>query len=91
MAQVKIVKTSDGHTLASNDGYSGRRRYQEKILGSDRRNQIHPAEVFPIALLRRRFSFRDKTFAVIGGGDTAITEALHLTNFASKIYHCSSP
>jgi len=29
--------------------------------------------------------FKDQKVAVIGGGDTAITEALHLTKFASKI------
>lgn len=30
--------------------------------------------------------YKNKTIAVIGGGDTALTEALFLTNFASKIY-----
>ena len=29
--------------------------------------------------------FRDKKVAVIGGGDAAITEALHLTKFASRV------
>jgi thioredoxin reductase (NADPH) len=29
--------------------------------------------------------FRDQKLAVIGGGDTAITEALHLTHFASQV------
>ena len=29
--------------------------------------------------------FHDQKLAVVGGGDTAITEALHLTKFASKI------
>ena len=77
-----VVKTTEGNSLAKAVIIAG---------GSERRKLNIPGE--------KEFSgkgvsycatcdaplFKDKSIAVVGGGNAAITEALHLAKFASKV------
>lgn len=78
----KIVKTSEGDFMAKAVIAAG---------GSDRVQLNVPGEkefigrgVSYCATCDAAF-FVDRTVALVGGGDAAITEALHLTKFASKV------
>jgi thioredoxin reductase (NADPH) len=80
--QQKIVKTSEGELAA---------RAVIIALGSERINMNVPGEkefvgrgVSYCATCDAAF-FREKLVAVVGGGDSAISEALHLAKFASKV------
>ena len=78
----KIVKTSQGDYLAGAIIIAGGSERQK--LGVPGEAEYTGKGVSYCATCDGAF-FRDKTVAVVGGGNAAITEALELTKFASRI------
>jgi thioredoxin reductase (NADPH) len=79
---LKIIKTTEGDyagKVVIMAGGAVRRK-----LGVEGESRLTGRGVSYCAVCDGAF-FRDQKVAVVGGGDTAITEALHLAKFASKI------
>jgi thioredoxin reductase (NADPH) len=79
---LKIVKTTEGDYAGKSVILAG--GAVRRKLGVEGETRLTGRGVSYCAVCDGSF-FRDQKLAVIGGGDTAITEALHLTHFAAKV------
>jgi len=78
----KVVKTTEGELIAKAVIIAGGAKRQE--LGVLGEKEFTGKGVSYCATCDAAF-FREQPVAVVGGGDAAITEALHLAKFASKV------
>ena len=79
---LKVVTTTDGRFIGKVVILAG--GAVRRKLGVEGETGLTGRGVSYCAVCDSAF-FKDQKVAVIGGGDTAVTEALHLTKFASKI------
>jgi len=79
----KVVKTPQGHFITKAIIIAGGSERQK--LGVPGEKEYTGKGVSYCATCDGAF-FRDKSVAVVGGGNSAVTEALELTRFASKIF-----
>ena len=79
---LKIVKTTEGDYTGKTVILAG--GAVRRKLGVEGETRLTGRGISYCAVCDGSF-FRDQKLAVIGGGDTAITEALHLTHFAAKV------
>ncbi len=78
----KVVKTSEGDFIARAAIIaSGSEQHKLGVPGED---DLTGKGVSYCATCDGAF-FRDRTVAVVGGGDAALTEAIHLVRFASRV------
>jgi len=78
----KVVKTTEGDFIAKVVIIAGGSKWQK--LGIPGEEEFTGKGVSYCATCDAAF-FRELPVAVVGGGDSAITEALHLAKFASKV------
>ncbi|MFC2007091.1 thioredoxin-disulfide reductase [Chloroflexota bacterium] len=81
-AKQKVVKTTNGDLTARAVIIANGAERQK--LGIPGEEEFNGRGVSYCATCDAAF-FRERTVAVVGGGDAAITEALHLSRFASKV------
>jgi len=79
----KVVRTTDGNFVTKAVIVAGGSKWQK--LGIPGEEKFVGKGVSYCATCDAAF-FRDLPVAIVGGGDSAITEALHLAKFASKVF-----
>lgn len=79
---LKVIKTTDGDFIGKTVILAG--GASRKKLGIPGEGKYTGKGVSYCAVCDAPF-FRDMSVVVVGGGDTALTEALHLVNFAASV------